>query len=662
MKKSLALMLALLMALALVTGCAPVQTDQPGGTGTAATAVPQVQEDTPSALTYADTIAWDTEYDVVVVGFGGAGAVSAISASEAGAKVLLTEKAPEGHEGGNTRYCAQAILNFGTYEDGVAYMTAACEGIDHMTPKWIDYIVRGCMDNPAWLESVGIPAPSRKVVGNEYPELPGKDKVYMTFIADDRYASGKAYWENVRAGVVSRADNIDVWFESPAQHLIQDPVTGTILGVQIEREGKALSVRARNGVVLACGGYENNEEMVENYTQRERMYPLGSTYNTGDGIKMALEAGADIWHMAALSGPWITVKTEDSDRAFFNSMYQQITNNGACIYVGKDGTRFMPESGWHRHGHSAYSGNFYSQITPDPMYAIFDQSALESGFTGGMSFSEGLEEEIASGLAVKADTIEELEQKLGMGEGFYEFENADGYLSFSLAYRDTGLVSQVERYNGYCAEGYDHQFDRDPATMAPIAQGPFYAMELQPAMVNTQGGPKRNFNSEVLDPNGDPIPHLYSAGELGSCYGGYYTGGGNIAETMFSGRAAGTNAAAPKEELMPLTFTAVASNLQQFGTDIGKGTDIELGENEYLGEGVGLGGKLVVKVTYADGKIQAIELVSHSETEGISDPAIEQIPGAIVAAGSTQVDVASGATLTSRGIIQAVNDALSKAS
>ena len=184
-------------------------------------------------------------------------------------------------------------------------------------------------------------------------------------------------------------------------------------------------------------------------------------------------------------------------------------------------------------------------------------------------------------------------------------------------------------------------------------------MELQPAMVNTQGGPKRNFDSEVLDTNGNPIPHLYSAGELGSCYGGYYTGGGNLAETMFSGRAAGTNAAAPKEPVAPVELSAVSSNIQSFGTDISQSPNVSLDANQYLGKATGIGGELWVKVTYEDGTISAIEIVSHNETEGISDPALEQIPQAIIEANSTEgIDAVSGATITSNAILAAVEDAL----
>ena len=80
--------------------------------------------------------------------------------------------------------------------------------------------------------------------------------------------------------------------------------------------------------------------------------------------------------------------------------------------------------------------------------------------------------------------------------------------------------------------------------LAPIAQGPFYAIELSPSMLNTQGGPRRNEKAQIVRPDGSPIPRLFSAGELGSIYSYLYQGTGNIGECLAFGRIAGRNAAA----------------------------------------------------------------------------------------------------------------------
>ena len=80
--------------------------------------------------------------------------------------------------------------------------------------------------------------------------------------------------------------------------------------------------------------------------------------------------------------------------------------------------------------------------------------------------------------------------------------------------------------------------------MAPIAQGPFYAVEMSPSMLNTQGGPRRNEKAQVVRPDGTPIPRLFSSGELGSIYSYLYQGTGNLGECLAFGRVAARNAVA----------------------------------------------------------------------------------------------------------------------
>ena len=91
------------------------------GAAIAGTAAAAAFADEPAGCTYPDSIAWNAVYDVVVIGFGGAGATAARFAADAGAKVLLVDSAPEGHEGGNTRYCAQLIASAASQEDMMTY-------------------------------------------------------------------------------------------------------------------------------------------------------------------------------------------------------------------------------------------------------------------------------------------------------------------------------------------------------------------------------------------------------------------------------------------------------------------------------------------------------------------------------------------------------------
>jgi predicted oxidoreductase len=105
------------------------------------------------------------------------------------------------------------------------------------------------------------------------------------------------------------------------------------------------------------------------------------------------------------------------------------------------------------------------------------------------------------------------------------------------------LTDTVRRWNRACDAQHDAEFGRT-LMLEPIADGPFYAVELSPSMLNTQGGPRRNERAQIVRPNGTPIPRLYSAGELGSIYSYLYQGTGNIGECLAFGRIAGRNAAA----------------------------------------------------------------------------------------------------------------------
>ena len=139
------------------------------------------------------------------------------------------------------------------------------------------------------------------------------------------------------------------------------------------------------------------------------------------------------------------------------------------------------------------------------------------------SMSGGIFPEIARGWILTAGTIRELARELGM--------NPDV------------LGSTVKAYNGYCERGYDPDFGRKPADLVPI-EPPYYALKLWPGGMNTQGGPRRNSSAEIVNPYGEAIGGLYSAGELGSIYGMLYpSSGGNLGECIAFGRIAGESAA-----------------------------------------------------------------------------------------------------------------------
>jgi succinate dehydrogenase/fumarate reductase flavoprotein subunit len=433
-----------------------------------------------------------------------------------------------------------------------------------------------------------------------------------------------------------------VWYESPATRLIQDPNTKIIHGIELLQEGKIYRVRAKNGVVLAAGGFENNPFMLENFVQLADGYSKAARYNTGDGIKMAQEAGADLWHMSTMAGPDVNFINPDTGiaQAYAVGFMTPWTSQNSLIYVGANGRRFMNEAAMTRHGHVEVAGTWFSLLVPQNAWAIFDESARLAG-PAYPSWSRGMEEEIAKGWVIRAGTIQELAQKTGV--------NAEG------------LQDEIARFNAYCRTGNDPQYGN--GVLKPLAaQGPYYAFPLKATLTNTQGGPRRNINCEIVTPYDTVIPHLYSAGEMGSFYTDIYNGGGNISECLYTGRTAGANAARPKDDVSPVNV--LSSNKIDFRSDsleefLAKAQS-SLGPNEYLGLGSGMGRELVLKVKVSGTDIQDINFIRLFETPGVCDRAVAQIPRAIIDTDSADVDSVTGATVTSQAIIAAVKDALSK--
>ena len=215
-------------ALAGLTGCAPKNSSQ-GATSDTVT------------FSFPDTVQWNAEYDVVVVGWGGAGSVAAITAAEAGANVLLAEKAPYGDEGGNTRYCEQFFCIPNTYEDGVAFFSAMAEGFDSATDEVIDFMAKGSTEIGEWLLAHGASTFSPHAAGgesspdsivpaematwvytaedgstmmSEYPVWPDgtpmNGRVNEFHQVDEPDDEKKKYWNLLRTNVVALKDSIDV--------------------------------------------------------------------------------------------------------------------------------------------------------------------------------------------------------------------------------------------------------------------------------------------------------------------------------------------------------------------------------------------------------------------------------------------------------------------
>lgn len=581
------------------------------------------------------TVDWAAEYDAVVIGFGGAGASTAISAADAGAKVLLVEKAPEGKAGGNSVICMQWICGTKDKAETVKYIKALRGSFTTPSDEMIERYVDGIAENFEWIKSLGAENP-QYFDYCEFPELEGSSSFTPFTVAGNTGMSsthfggdGAAY--HLLKDNVNKRENITVWYNAAATRLIQDGATKMVHGVTVQIDGKEINVRARNAVVLACGGFENNKEMQQDFTQRLFWPSTGNAhYNTGDGIRMALDVGADLWHM---SNVVTNIEFYDEANQYATFGFQG-TSRG--IMVGPDGTRFAAEDASRRHGKFNVSGTWQNSPLPDYMYSIFDENGRAQGRLH-FTWSEDSQEELDKGWIVKADTLEALAEAIGVDA--------------------EALKATVDKWNSFVDQGVDLAFGRK-ANLVRIDAAPFYAVKITPCMGNTQGGPRKNIDGQVLTPYGEVIPHLYTNGELGDIWSNCYQASCNFGGGMIFGRLIGKQIAVRATDNLQESVMDGRENYAPSVADV----EYELGENEYIGEGRGKGGTPIrVKVTKDGDKIANIEILDHTETAGISDSAFEKVVAEILEKQTPDVDIVSGVTLTSNGIIEAVKNALAKA-
>ena len=477
---------------------------------------------------------WDTEAEVVIVGFGGAGAAASITASDLGAKVIILEKAPQGRHGGNTKVAAQGYLNPDSIEGAVAYLTAMCgpyEVPEDMVQVWAEEV---CQNNE-WISSIGgDPQEHQFQVGIEYPELPGSESTHKFHHGD--ILGYSETWKFFDQAVQERP--IEILYETPGKELIQNDITKEIIGVKAIRDGKPYYVKATKGVILTCGGFENNQEMIRNYLPGiPYCYTNGSPYNEGDGITMAMTVGAELWHMNNFAGPSFALKVDEFPTSFsMQALHFSKETPGGMIVIGSNGGRFWDEKYKTHHGKVKNNGVWAPLTAPCPLYMIFDHTLLTSGplydktpshgwnqMVDQYDWSDSNEAELAKGWIKKADTIEDLADQI----------NHDPAV----------LQDTINKWNYSCELGEDIEYERK-LMLNPLVTAPFYAVALSPTMLNTQGGPRRNTKAQIIRPDGSPIPRLYSAGELGSIYSYLYQGTGNIGECFAFGRIAARNAVA----------------------------------------------------------------------------------------------------------------------
>jgi succinate dehydrogenase/fumarate reductase flavoprotein subunit len=479
---------------------------------------------------------WNKEVDVVIVGTGHAGLAAAITAADAGAKVVILEKLKIEFEGGNSKVSGNMWWTPTDLPQALQYIEALSYGL---TDKdCIQALAEEMLKLNDWLGTLGIKHTPLGIFQPEHPELPGSACVRTWGNAGS--SDGKL-WIPLREQVEKR--KIEILYETPAKALVQKP-SKEIAGIRAEVAGKPYFIKAKKAVILCCGGFEFDFEMQKQFLPGWPIYGQGTPGNTGDGIRMAQQVGASLWHMNnPLAGLGGLVVPEFAPVVIPFGLY-----GAAFVHVDKQGKRFMSENRPSRHGFGVkeyvlFFDGVVGDFTRLPCFTIFDESARTKGplvntsrskfgwfsWHSGYQWSKDNSAEIEKGWIVKGDTIPELAAKL-------EIKPED-------------LAATIARYNENCKAQVDPDFNRPKQSLLAIDKPPYYAVKVYPTMVNTQGGPRRNSKCEVMDPFNQPISRLYTAGELGSFWGWMYNGGGNNAECLCTGQIAARNAVG----LKPLT-------------------------------------------------------------------------------------------------------------
>lgn len=609
----------------------------------------------PLALADGADAQFDREVDLLVVGYGLAGEAAALEASDIdpAANILVIEKLDEGQAGGNSIASGQTVI-VPSPDDVDTFKTyvGACFEPNPIPEEYLDWMCNEFATQASWIQGTvspvgyeigyvsGGPLTWGKLV-TEFPDLAGSNFVGCS---GHVRAAGQTFeyggvWRGFSLAVEAR-DNIEVDFECALTQLIVD-ADGKVVGGVVNNGGTEERIGASKGVVLACGGYENNLQMQRDFHGMDNVYTGGTPGNTGDAIQMLMGLGAEIWHMrnqTQSGGFWLGIKVPDYEPTFMRAFSMPA---GSWIEVDAEDKRFYNESAAYHRQHMKYKQyGHYVDLPHDralPVSLIFDDKTCSAGAivtkwlswpitTLGYTWSDDNSVEIEKGWITKADSIAELAEALG---------------------RDPEqLQATIDAYNEGVAAGSD-EFGRDPETMAAIDTPPYYAVGITPTLVATTGGAKRDTASRVLKWDGTAIEGLYEAGELGSYVANLYQNGMFLAECIASGRAAADTAFGGRSTVSEEPPSQDLAAL----IDVTKKAD---GTYEQVINGNE--GKFTLQVTVAGGAITDVQIVQGRDNMFMTDEQLQQYVDTVIDDQTVKVDGISGATLDLNKLNQGMQD------
>lgn len=448
---------------------------------------------------YTDPSKIKDQYDVIVVGSGGAGMSAAISAKDAGADVAIFEKMPI--IGGNTSKSSGGMNASETKfqkEQGIEdsndlfYEETLKGGKGTNNPELLRYMVDHSAEAIEWLDGMGIRL--NKIT------FSGGFSVARIHRPEDGSAVGGYLVNGLYNNLMER--EVPIFVNADVTDLTDKD--GTVTGVTVKIDGKEKTIKAK-AVVLATGGFGSNMDMITKFKPELEGYVTTNHEGaTGDGIALAEEEGADTVQMDQIQiHPTVYQET--------SYLVSEAVRGEGAILVNSEGKRFYNEMETRDNVSAAINS-----LPERSAYVVFDQALRER--------ATAIEQYDEMGMVVKGDTVAELAKAIGVPE-----EN---------------LVATMEAWNKYVAAKNDTEFSRTTGMEHDLTKAPYYAIKIAPGIHHTMGGLKINTKTEVLKKDGSVIPGLYAAGEVtGGVHGSNRIGGNAVADIIIFGRQAGSQSA-----------------------------------------------------------------------------------------------------------------------
>ena len=468
--------------------------------------------------------------EVVVIGSGAAGLAAALTVAEGGAKVIVFEK--ERSPGGTSNFLQGTFAVESALQREGYIMYSRDEAFKSLmeyshwiaNPRLVRAIVNESAGTIAWLQEQGV------VFTEATINMPDSPRTYHVI---------KGRGEALVKALVTRAREmgVDVRLASPVKRLVK--LGDRLTGVVAEVDGEETPFNAK-AMVVASGGYANNKDWIKKYTGFDlgvNLMPVGNVDKTGDGLRMAWEAGAAEEGKSLLelyrAGP------VGPDFSLGNQIEFAVTQPD--LWVDPKGERFCDESICF---YDSSVGNANARFKEGFTWSIFDDGIikrmLERGVDKNVAIDSmpgarpsGIARELGAALdkksteVVAADSLDALAVKMGVAPSV--------------------LKKTVEDYNACCFNRYDKDFAKDPRYLWPINKPWFYAVKARTVFLGTMGGIRINERAEVLDKKEAVISGLYAAGfDAGGMYGDSYpikcSSGLASAFALNSGRIAGKSA------------------------------------------------------------------------------------------------------------------------